>query len=708
MIDIIINWALVIILFYIAIEYFSFFILQKQKEYLYLFIVTFIVSTHLYFTQISKFEYSIIFIGLQPIFLNILLIKLIRFNQKKEKNIILIVTLLSCIAFFLTFLIFYSKNFYHKNIKIYNYSLAFLSQLIIFGSMFIERIKNKKFSYLDIYIVIGYLSVSIQNITHVLDKNYFIIIVSYAAKIILIANLITNILSNYKKTIKILNENIELNTTLEQKVQLRTADLEKANLQLQEENQKRIDFFINLSHETKTPLTLINNYLARYSKKVNPSEELEVIKQNINILYKNVMNFMDAERLSKDNANLNNNEVFLFSEMLQQKVILFKGIAEKKKIKIMTAIEPKIFLRADHLAIDKVVNNLLENAIKYTNENGNIQVSFSSSGENIILSVRDTGIGIPDDLKNKIFEPYYQITREKHNYQGLGMGLFITKKIIDDIGGTINVESKINEGTVFEVTFKKYIPSENDEVKNFVSYTVPVDEIQKVVLEEKKISSDKSNILLVEDNLYMLKELQMILMDKYNIYLAVNGKEAVERLLYIPEPDLIISDIMMDIMDGYEFYDVLSKNDKFVGTPFIFLSAMDCSYNKIKGLSMGAVDYITKPFSFDELQLKIESILKNNVKRKETVLKKISEYIYKSNDVENFNQKFERIYKEKFDYFDLTEKQKKILFLLIKGKDIKGISTELDISFNTARNNISELYKKTEKTRNEIVALFMG
>ena len=202
-------------------------------------------------------------------------------------------------------------------------------------------------------------------------------------------------------------------------------------------------------------------------------------------------------------------------------------------------------------------------------------------------------------MQAKVFEPYYQITNPKTNTQGMGLGLRIVKKVIDDLNGNIKVISnpKISSGTEILITLNQYTLVKNE---TFISRVIP----KRVVItkEELKIEGgffdvEKQTILIVEDNITMLNYLFKKLNEKYNTYAAINGNDALKKLKGLKVlPDLIITDIMMDKVDGYDFAKIISKSSSYSHIPFIFLSAKAAFNDKLQGLKLGAIDYVPKPF----------------------------------------------------------------------------------------------------------------
>ncbi|MGN6803792.1 MAG: sensor histidine kinase, partial [Ginsengibacter sp.] len=251
------------------------------------------------------------------------------------------------------------------------------------------------------------------------------------------------------------------NTNLRNEVKKRTRELEKIN-------EQRANNFINLVHETKTPLTLVNNYLEEYMDKYGSVEELKMIKSGINKLTKDVTSLFDIERFSKGIDVYNHNRISDFSKILNHTLLLFEHYSQKQNFICEKEIEENIFIKADPNAIDRIVNNLIENAFKFSADDRKIFVSLKSNVNEIIFSVKDYGIGIPLEFQKKIFEPYYQINQKKNGLQGMGLGLPIVKKVADSLGAQIKIESNPpkDTGTTISVIFKRYkLPESNAPVE---------------------------------------------------------------------------------------------------------------------------------------------------------------------------------------------------------------------------------------------------
>lgn len=484
----------------------------------------------------------------------------------------------------------------------------------------------------------------------------------------------------------------ELNSELIIKVKERTKELELAN-------EKRTNSFVNLAHETKTPLTLINNYLEEYIIKHGKTKELEIIKNSLGKLSKDIVNFFDLERMNKGFNVYNHDQHSNFSTILKGSLTLFKQYAIKKNIAITDSIEDELFIKADPESVYRIINNLIENAIKYTQANGEIELILKSNNGNIHFSVKDNGIGISPDLHNNVFDPYYQINSQKSNFQGMGLGLSIVKKIVASLQGTVTLNSDpANKvGTEIIIHFPQYSISNNEivaELENTKTYL----EIEHLSIAEQVYDAHKPAIMIVEDNISLLNFIVEKLQEKYNIYYALNGWEALEKLKTVKHLDILISDVMMDKGDGFELYKDISSQVKFRHIPVIFITAKTTSEDKIQGLSLGAIDYIFKPFLICELTSKIDSVLNNLSQQREALINQAYNSLisdrYESKEISSGLNKFE----ENCNRFHITTREKEIIKLIKMGKTYKEIADNLCISDKTVAKHLQNIFEKVNVT----------
>jgi signal transduction histidine kinase/DNA-binding NarL/FixJ family response regulator len=489
---------------------------------------------------------------------------------------------------------------------------------------------------------------------------------------------------------KLIDSEVQLlnwNTKLQEEVNKRTRELEKIN-------EQKTNTFVNLAHETKTPLTLINNYLDEYINKKGNSEELTVVKKSIDKLSSDIINLFDLERFNKGISFYNHDLISNFSEIINDNLVLFKEYASKRGIDLITRIADNVFIKADPLSLNRIINNLIENAIKFSND-GTIEVSLQSEGDKINFSVKDYGIGIPLELHKKIFEPYYQISNQKRSIQGMGLGLPIVQKVVQDLKGEIQIDSnpKKAPGTKISVILNKHTLTENESVaSNVGSSNISIDAETPNII-ESVYSEDKPTVVIVEDNVTMITYLLKKLSEYYNVYAALNGKEALKKIKSLPVvPDLIITDVMMDKVDGYTLAKIISNYPGYNHIPFIFLSAKATLNDKLFGLKLGAIDFMQKPFSIQELIQKIESILANARKQKQALLSTAIKAIGVQDiaPLKDITDSFDRNCK----IYDLTTREKDIAKLICQGHKYKDIGETLFISERTVTKHAQNIFEK--------------
>jgi DNA-binding NarL/FixJ family response regulator len=308
-------------------------------------------------------------------------------------------------------------------------------------------------------------------------------------------------------------------------------------------------------------------------------------------------------------------------------------------------------------------------------------------------------VGIEPGLEKKLFQPYFQINnpRFKKN-QGLGLGLPIVKNIVDQLGGEISVTNNLESrrGASFLVLLNKYVPEVDKSELPGTEYKVEKirPDIEKFEYCDTPFDEAKQTVLLVEDNTEMLSYILQKLKTKFNIYSAVNGREAIKKLKSLKRvPDLIVSDVMMDSLDGFSLMEIISNNSSYKHIPVIFLSAKSTNKDKIKGLSLGAIDFLEKPFSIEILIKKIESILAN-ARNQRKALMEIAYQALKEDHAPTAPE--DDTLEANVALYNLTAREKEIASLLMQGYTYKSISAALFISEKTVTKHVQNLYGKLE------------
>lgn len=283
------------------------------------------------------------------------------------------------------------------------------------------------------------------------------------------------------------------NSTLKVEVDKRTEELTVISNQ-------RTNTLINLAHETKTPLTLLKNYIDEYSSKRKGSDELSIVRKSIDKLTLDITNLLDIEKFERGLPIYDHSQITCFTEILEDNITLFIPYAKKRAITIETLIAQDIYVQSDPTAINRIVNNLIDNAIKYSVDGKKIIVTLEKTGKYIEFSVSDQGFGIPEELKEKVLQPYYQINHQKKSSQGLGLGLPIVKKVADSLNGQLSIKSHSPgvPGTKITLLLDSHQLTDREQVSHAEISQLKYDDAHLPAITETDIG--KKNILVVEDN----------------------------------------------------------------------------------------------------------------------------------------------------------------------------------------------------------------
>jgi signal transduction histidine kinase/ligand-binding sensor domain-containing protein/DNA-binding response OmpR family regulator len=386
----------------------------------------------------------------------------------------------------------------------------------------------------------------------------------------------------------------------------------KETTRMHELDMMKIKFFTNVSHEFRTPLTLILTPLERMLRKTKDAElqqQYELIQRNAKRLLNLVNQLLDFRKLEVQELKLNTSEGDII-RYIEETVFSFSDLSEKKDIRLSFQSSVDSFeTHFDQDKIEKILFNLLSNAFKFTPEHGAVCVTTTlkdtEEGKNLVVTVRDTGIGIENDKLDKIFERFFQNDLPKTMVnQGSGIGLSLTKEFVKVHGGSIEVESQPGVGSCFTIT----LPLQ--EVIHQHEHLEPLTELHP---EEESELSKKPLILLVEDNEDFRFYLKDNLKPEYRIIEAPNGALGWKNTLELL-PDLIVSDIMMPEMNGIELCKKIKSDQRVSHTPVILLTARSAEEQKVEGFESGADDYITKPFNFEILESRIKNLISKREK----------------------------------------------------------------------------------------------
>ncbi|MBO6523772.1 MAG: response regulator [Balneolaceae bacterium] len=403
---------------------------------------------------------------------------------------------------------------------------------------------------------------------------------------------------------------------LEERVKQQTKELALAA-------EQKSRFFSGITHELKTPISLIMGPIddlieqgSGYSEEKR-EKYLFMMQRNVHRLKNLTEQILEVTKLNADAIYLQIQPVHIES-LTTQIAGQFQSLLDQKKVSLSiesgTITEP---IYIDKEAWERIVINLMSNAVKFSQEGSKIIISFRDKQDNVEVRVRDFGTGISKDDQGKIFNYLYQ-TKNNPQAGGTGIGLFLVKGLLERLGGSIEVKSELNEGTEFVVTLCKGTShfSESDSISYVGDSTTPISSFPETTALPKTGEAIFENdeiqlptILLVEDNEDFREYLSSTLKENYQIITARNGKEGLFALEK-NNADLIISDIMMPVMGGFEFISQIRAQEKFRTVPVIFLSAKDRETDFRQGLSTGADIYLTKPIKSSSLLAQIEAILR--------------------------------------------------------------------------------------------------
>jgi len=275
----------------------------------------------------------------------------------------------------------------------------------------------------------------------------------------------------------------------------------------------------------------------------------------------------------------------------------------------------------DELKVQHIIYNLLSNAIKFTKSGGKINVHVQKETSDLKIEIKDTGEGIAKEDLPYIFERFYQagakakVDQGIQSYSGTGIGLALTKELIEIMEGNISVKSELDWGTAFTVLLP--IKNEKASIQTAVSSENNIDLVpEEPTIETEQLELEKPLLLVIEDNPGIVSYIRSIIKDTYNFHIAVNGQEGIDRAIELI-PDLIISDVMMPEKNGFEVCDVLKKDERTSHIPIVMLTAKADMSSKIEGLETGADAYMTKPFEKKELIIRLEKLLELRKKLQE-------------------------------------------------------------------------------------------
>lgn len=447
--------------------------------------------------------------------------------------------------------------------------------------------------------------------------------------------------------------------------------LEKAeSKRLKELNTLKSRLYTNITHEFRTPLTVI---MGMTNNIKGHSQERKLIQRNSKNLLRLINQLLDLSKLDSGTLKMDKVQGDIVN-YLQYLTESFYSMAEEKKIRLTFYPEVKeLVMDFDEAKIQHIVYNLLTNAIKFTTEGGKVILHLQKveiqGTDWLQMKVSDTGIGISQDNLPKIFDRFYQGDASSTRKEaGTGIGLSLTKELVEMMGGSIVVDSQLGEGTDFLLLFPVQLDpmtikkGEYEFSDSFRKKVFSEDEDQNIVpllkLATFNENSETPSLLIIEDNRDVATYIESLLKREYHIEIARNGQEGIDKALAIV-PDIIISDVMMPEKDGYEVCETLKNDDRTSHIPIILLTAKATVDDRIEGLRGGADAYLVKPFNKEELFIRLEKLieLRKSLQEKNTTAEIFSKNITEKKSVsldDIFLQKLINVVQERLDDPDLS------------------------------------------------------
>ncbi|WP_061248285.1 hybrid histidine kinase/response regulator LvrA [Leptospira alstonii] len=414
--------------------------------------------------------------------------------------------------------------------------------------------------------------------------------------------------SNNKKLLK-LNEELTLREHEIQEIYKRLFDMDQLKSQ----------FFANVSHELRTPLTLIigstRTLLKDQGIASTQRAHLETIERNSYTLLKHVNDLLDLSKLESGKMTLKYSNANL-SDVIRFIAAHFDIIAKERNIDFVLSIPENFPIQMDVSKVERIVLNLFSNAFKFVPDSGKIHCALKTEGVMASIYVADNGPGVPVHLRDQIFEKFRQGEEgDSRTFGGTGLGLAIAKEFANLHMGSIGVSDSILGGALFKVQIPIYAPIQIEDRQQSIgteeltpALISDINKLQKNRIETQEPSTfyNRPKVLIVEDNAEMRKYVFDTLSADFNLWIAVDGKEGLEKAI-LEKPDIIVTDIMMPVMSGDQMVKEIRKIPELSGTYILFLSAKSDQNFRVKLLQEGAHDYLIKPFTPEELSVKVHN-----------------------------------------------------------------------------------------------------
>lgn len=408
-------------------------------------------------------------------------------------------------------------------------------------------------------------------------------------------------------------------------------EVEIANLKMEREkdlNEKKLNFFTNISHELRTPLTLIVNPI----KDILNNKESGQEKNDLNVVYRNskrLLSLVDQlllfRKTESENDTLNVVKINLY-KFAKEIFLCFGYLAKNQQIDyVFECDNEELNIYGDKDKLEIVLFNLLSNALKFTPAGGFVKLKISSTDNDVKVEVSDSGMGISEDIGEKLFDKFYKVMTKESLKMGFGIGLYLVKNFVELHNGKISFNSVKGAGTTFSISLPIGYQPELNISGSFENELTYVNELLANGIEEiddkqagdkdgfgdlELLISDLHTILIVDDNTEIIDYIKQIFQDNFKIYKATNGLEGLSLCKELL-PDIVISDVNMDGLNGIELCKAIKDDSALNHIPVILLTADPSPETRLNGIEVGAYDFISKPFDKELFTAKINSIIKN-------------------------------------------------------------------------------------------------
>lgn len=514
------------------------------------------------------------------------------YTQKENGRLILLLFVLSIlINFVFERIVFGFKSVSAPDLDFYNYHFVLFSMAKVFTSVFI-----------------------FVNVTRIFRQNEF-----FESRLI-----------TANDELKAGNELIQ---SQKRRIEEQNLALKKSAEELRNLDAVKSTFFANISHEFRTPLTLLLGPLQEELERAPgpvSKERFAMMKRSATRLLNLVNQLLDLSKLESGSLKLQAGYGDI-TELLRQIASQFLSIAESRKIEFKVEMLREVNMWYDADKIEKIIMNLLGNAFKFTPSGGVISLAIKTSGREeagedgwVEIEVSDSGIGIDADKLEKIFDRFYQVNDStRREYEGTGIGLALVKELAEVHHGSVQVFSNAGQGSIFSVRLplgNKHL-REDEMVENQPSPGPSEIDLSSLTLspvasENQHAESERPLVLIVEDSPDLRRYLDQGLSGTYDVSFATNGQEGLDSATAEP-PDLIVSDLMMRKVDGIAMLRMIKSDERTSHIPVILLTAKADAASRLEGIEVGADDYVAKPFEMTELKARIHNLIETRKKLRE-------------------------------------------------------------------------------------------